>query len=264
VAEPGSSGDIQVVQRVAQLLTQFTVHRPQLSVAEAASLVGLNRTTVARYFGSMVSAGLLDRAQDESTGYVPGRLLLQLGSLAQGQRQVLGLAPPHMRRLAQETGLTVVLSLPGLDGPVVSLVSEAPNSPILITVRVGTVLDVDSAQGHLVLRFSDDEDLVRRYRSSVDDAGRSRMEAEVAATGTRGLAAANNYDVSVLSSPLFDEHGLAATIALVGTAVRLPAVAPREERALLGTALALTGDLGGTGVWKARVTEPTETVERAS
>jgi DNA-binding IclR family transcriptional regulator len=126
---PGGTGDIQAVQRVAQLLGLFTVDRPRLTVAEAASLVGMNRSTVSRYFGSLVLAGVLERSREEQSAYEPGRLLLQLGAVAQGRRRVLELAPTHMRRLSRETGLTVVLSLWGSAGPVVSLASEIGTAP---------------------------------------------------------------------------------------------------------------------------------------
>jgi DNA-binding IclR family transcriptional regulator len=73
-----------------------------------------------------------------------------------------------VRRLSRETELTVVLSLWGSAGPVVSLVSETGTGPILVTVRVGTTLDMDSAQGHLFLRFSKDHEAISKYWEGLD------------------------------------------------------------------------------------------------
>lgn len=206
------------MQRVGQLLALFTVNRPRLTVAEAASLVGLNRSTVSRYFGSLVLAGVLERSREEQAAYEPGPLLLQFGAVAQGQRRVLDLAPAHMRRLARETDLTSVLSLRGTAGPVVSLVSEPGTSPILVTVRVGSTLDMDSAQGQLFLQFSRDREAIARYWESLDPVERRRVEADVAGVAGIGLARAlaPMGGLSILAAPVFDDHDIAATIAVVG------------------------------------------------
>jgi DNA-binding IclR family transcriptional regulator len=243
----GGTGDIQAVQRVGQLLALFTVNRPRLTVAEAASLVGLNRSTVSRYFGSLVLAGVLERSREEPTAYEPGRLLLQLGAVAQGQRRVLDLAPSHMRRLSRETGLTVVLSLWGSAGPVVSSVSEIGTNPIMITVRVGTTLEMDSAQGLLFLRFSKDHEVLSKYWESLDSVKRHRVEAEVAAAGALGLSRASTpMGLAIFAAPVFDDHDIAATIAVVGAA-------PSDDKtatALRRAAFRITEEMGGADVWR--------------
>jgi DNA-binding IclR family transcriptional regulator len=246
-AGSGGSGDIQAVQRVGQLLALFTVNRPRLTVAEAASLVGLNRSTVSRYFGSLVLAGVLERARDEQAAYQPGPLLMQLGAVAQGQRRVLDLAPSHMRRLSRETGLTTVLSLLGPTGPVVSLVSEVGTGPILITVRVGTTLAMDSAQGQLFLRFSADREAMASYWDGLDPTTRRRVEAEVAEVGAVGTAQVRApVGMSILAAPVFDDHDVAATIAVVGTPAGDTGIAAALRRAAFG----ITAELGGTEVWR--------------
>jgi DNA-binding IclR family transcriptional regulator len=244
---PGGSGDIQAVQRVGQLLALFTVHRPRLTVAEAASLVGLNRSTVSRYFGSLVLAGVLERARDEQAAYQPGPLLMQLGAVAQGQRRVLDLAPSHMRRLSRETGLTTVLSLLGPTGPVVSLVSEVGTRDILITVRVGTTLEMDSAQGQLFLRFSADREAIGSYWDGLDPTTRRRVEAGVAEVGATGTARAMApMGMAILAAPVFDDHDIAATIAVVGTPEGDAGIATALRR----TAFGISEELGGTEVWR--------------
>lgn len=246
----GGTGDIQAVQRVGQLLALFTLDRPRLTVAEAASLVGLNRSTVSRYFGSLVLAGVLERSREEQAAYEPGPLLLQLGAVAQGQRRVLDLAPSHMRRLSRETGLTVVLSLWGSAGPVVSLVSEVGTGPILVTVRVGTTLDMDSAQGHLFLHFSEDHEALTKYWVSLDPVKRRRVEAEVADAGKRGLSTVSApVGMAVLAAPVFDDHGIAATIAAVGRQPDDMEIATALRRA----AFRITAEMGGTEVWRSLI-----------
>lgn len=256
----GSTGDIQAVQRVAQLLALFTVHRPQITVAEAATLVGLNRTTVSRYFGSLLQAEIVERSPTEPAAYVPGRLLLQLGAIAQGQRRVLDIAPRHMRQLSKHAGLSVVLSLLGTDGPVVSLVTEVGTHPILITVRVGTILSMDSAQGHLFLRFSKQTELGAAFYDTLDDRTRRRVQKDVAAAGKNGIAraATEPLDVSVVAAPVFDEHDANATVALVGTTSSLPAGDQEKEQALLATAQLITEELGGDELWRSALPDSSD------
>jgi DNA-binding IclR family transcriptional regulator len=159
--------------------------------------------------------------------------------VAQGQRRVLDIAPIHMRRLSRETGLTSVLSLWGSAGPVVSLVRELGTSPILVTVRVGTVLDMDSAQGQLFLRYS------------TDPAERRRVEADVAGVAALGLARAPAPigGLSILAAPVFDDHDVAATIAVVGVEPDDTEIAVALRRA----AFRVTVELGGTEVWRSLV-----------
>jgi DNA-binding IclR family transcriptional regulator len=244
----GGTGDIQAVQRVGQLLALFTVNRPRLTVAEAAVLVGLNRSTVSRYFGSLVLAGVLERSRTEQAAYEPGPLLLQLGAVAQGQRRVLDLAPPYMRRLANETGLTAVLSLRGSDGPVVSLVSEVGTSPILVTVRVGTTLGFDSAQGHLFLRFAHENDAMAQFWAGLDPVKLRRVQAEVDAAGKLGLshALAPMGGLGILAAPVFDDHDITATIAVVGVEPDATDLAPALRR----TAFQITREMAGTELWR--------------
>ncbi|MGI5133063.1 IclR family transcriptional regulator [Pseudonocardia sp. CA-107938] len=247
MASAGGTGDIQAVQRVGQLLALFTVNRPRLTAAEAAALVGLNRSTVSRYFGSLALAGFLERSHEEPTAYEPGPLLLQLGAVAQGRRRVLDLAPSHMRRLSRETGLTVVLSLWGSAGPVVSLVSEIGTSPILITVRIGTVLEMDSAQGKLFLHFSRDRHAAEQYLASLSPSERRRVEAEVAEVGEVGLSRADApMGMSILAAPIFDDHDIAATVALVGKLDVDTTIASALGRAAHG----ITQDMGGSAHWR--------------
>src|SRR6478736_3895692 len=112
----GSASDIQAVTRAAQILQLFGPNRPQLTAAEAADLLNLNRSTVYRYCNSLVAAGLLERGHAIGS-FIPGGLLLQLGAFAMSQRKVLDLAPAVMRDLSFGAHMTAVLSLWGSGGP---------------------------------------------------------------------------------------------------------------------------------------------------
>jgi DNA-binding IclR family transcriptional regulator len=163
LANNAGSGDIQAVRRVARILRLFSESARGLSVAEAAERTGLNRSTTHRYFSTMVAEQILERDRDEPSTYVPGRLMLELGTIAQGQRRVLEVAWPHMRALSKATNLTVTLSLWSFFGPVVTLVSEPSTHLALLTVRVGTRLGPESAQTRLFLALSQEEGIAERF-----------------------------------------------------------------------------------------------------
>lgn len=256
----GGTGDIQAVHRVAEILRLFTLNKPQVTVAEAATRIGLNRTTVHRYFSSMVLDEILERSPDDATAYMPGRLLLQLGAVAQGQRRVLDIAPRHMDELSVDTGLSVVLSLWGASGPVVSLVSEAGTHPILITVRIGSTLGPDSAQTRLFMALSKDQERVKRYLARIPDEARTKLENTVEPCRSQGLCRIQvpAIDGVVLAAAVFDEHDVAATVALVGTTSSLREEATEKQTVLLRTASAITGELGGIDTRNATVTDPAQ------
>ncbi|HEY3480853.1 MAG TPA: helix-turn-helix domain-containing protein [Streptomyces sp.] len=257
MANSGGTGDIQAVHRVAEILKLFTLTKPRVTVAEAAATLGLNRTTTHRYFSSLVLDEILERSPDDATTYTPGRLLLQVGAVAQGQRRVLDVAPRHMGDLSVETGLTVVLSLWGASGPVVSLVSETGTHPILITVRIGSMLGWDSAQTRLFLALSRDGDRGERYLDRLPPDQRTQLEHQLPPCRSRGLCRVPvpPIDGVVLAAAVFDEHDVAATVALVGTTSSLPEKAAEMESALLGTAAAITAELGGAGLRDAVLTD---------
>lgn len=249
-AEQGNyTGDIQAVRRVADIIGLFTLRTPRLTVAEAAQRVGLNRTTVHRYFRSMVAMDLLQRDRDEPSAFVPGPLLLQLGAVAHGTRRVLDVAPAHMHELSREVGLTCVLSLWGSSGPVVSMVSEPPQSAILVTVRVGTQLGIESAQTRVFLAFAPDHDYAARALKglSTRDSALVRRDIDGAAETGGCQVESAGVDGIVAAQAVFDQNGIVAALAIIGTLSTLGngSGRGRVER-LRSTALEITEALAGT------------------
>ena len=243
------TGDIQAVSRTAQILGLFTPLRPMVTVAEGAALLGLNRTTTSRYFGSLESAGLLVRTADQSSAYEPGRLLMQLGAFALGRRRVDVIAPPLMRDLSARTHLTVVLSLWGIAGPVVVHSEDHSDANASISVRTGTQLPITSAQAQVFLAFHPDKFLVERTVSTLDSQGRRDMEQRLALirTSTTGQQVSGN-GISIFAAPVFNAGGICAALAVLGTTAMLPVDnSPKEGAHLMDAAKEITDLMGG--VW---------------
>lgn len=243
---PADSAEIQAVSRAAQILALYGPETPVLTAAEAAERLGLNRTTAYRYCTSLVTAGLLERGMEAGT-FIPGGLLLQLGAYSLGRRRVMDLAPPHLRALSANARMTAVLSLWGASGPVVSRVEEETGPIVLVTVRVGSHLPLDTAQAKVFAAFHSDDFAVSRLMASMPHDLRARLDADVAGVRAAGYcAAASTPGIVAVAAPVFDEYGLCASLAVVSTDNALSTSADAPELAMvIATARALTKEMGG-------------------
>ena len=241
----GDQADIQAVSRVSQILSLFEPATPEITTGEVAERLGLNRTTAYRYCTSLVAAGLLERSAEG--GYVPGGLLLQLGAFAIGHRRVVTLAPRHMQALSRATQTSVVLSLWGLTGPVVSRVEDNVSAIVVVSVRVGSHLPLDTAQSKVFLAYHSDQLTMERLMATLSGPGREELRAEVEHVRAIGhCAAMSTPGVVAVAAPIFDEYGICATIAIIGpdNTLSMSDDAP-ELQVVINTARELTQELGG-------------------
>ncbi|PRY25834.1 IclR family transcriptional regulator [Pseudosporangium ferrugineum] len=236
-----STSDIQAVARVGQICALFGPRVPELSAADVAERTGLNRTTAYRYCASMVAARILERGSRRGT-FALGPLMLELGTLALGRQRVVDLARPHLRKLSAAVRMTSVLSVLGAQGPVVALAQEDTSRMLVVTVHPGTKLDVTAAQTRLFLAHSANAALDAMLEE-LPPVERARLEAEVDAARRRGFSFVRpSGGPFVVAAPVFDEGGLAATVAILG-AGELPDLTPVLDQ-LLAATTALSDELG--------------------
>jgi DNA-binding IclR family transcriptional regulator len=230
---------------VALILDLFDHRTIEISAAEAALRLGLKRTTVQRYFSSMLGVGLLERGSAVGT-YCPGRVLAQLGALAVGRRRVIECALPHMHELSARTHLTSVLSLWGTAGPVVMHVEEDPAASGVVTVRVGSRLSLLSAQAIVYLAFLGDEDRVEAALAGLSTRARAQARMLIKAARVGGVVTSISEETGVggVAAPIFDSTGVCATLAVLGTIVTTSSETRRGEQ-VAAAAAAITRDMGG-------------------
>jgi DNA-binding IclR family transcriptional regulator len=241
----GDHADIQAVSRVSQILSLFEPATPEVTAGEVAERLGFNRTTAYRYCTSLVAAGLLERSAEG--GYVPGGLLLQLGAFAIGHRRVINLAPRHMQVLSRATQASVVLSLWGLTGPVVSRVEDNDSAVVIVSVRVGSHLPLDTAQSKVFLAYHSDQLSMQRLMANLSGPALRELHAGVERVRAVGhCSAMSTPGVVAVAAPVFDEYGICATIAIVGpdNTLSMSDDAP-ELRVVVDTARELTRELNG-------------------
>ncbi len=217
-------GSIQSIERASQVLALFDQDTQNLTTAVVAERLGLNRTTAHRYLLSLQSSGFLSRTNG------PGPLLDQLSAVVSGRRKVLTLAPPIMRRLSDRTGMTVVMSMLGRSGPTVMLVEESSFGMIVLTVRVGTVLELKSAQGRTLLAFQSDPATVARYHAALAEPEALQEQQELARVRREriGWADLEHLGLAAVAAPIFGSRDIQAAMAILSTDKMLPPAGGRS------------------------------------
>ena len=212
-------GSIQSIERAAAVLGLLDQDTRSLSPAIVAERLGLNRTTAHRYLQSLQSSGFLD------AGYGLGPIFDQLSALISGRQQILSLAPGIMRQLSDRTGLTAVLSFLGRTGAVVTLVEEANAGTIILTVKLGTVLELRAAQSRVLLAFQSDPSVVTRMHATLSPIDSRSEAAELARVRRQRVAWGDlgRIGLSSAAAPVFGAHDIQAAMAVIGTSTVLPA-----------------------------------------
>lgn len=235
-----STADIRAVARVAQICALFGPQVVELTAADIADATGLNRTTAYRYCASMAAAGILERGSRRGT-FALGGLMLELGVQALGRRRVVEIAGSHLQRLRTAVRMTAVLSVRGTTGPVVALTEEDTSRVVVMTVHPGTKLDPTAAQSQLMFAYGD-ASAMETATAGMSPAQRARLETDVYSARRQGYSVVWNGSTVAVAAPVFDDKGLAATVALLG-AGELDLESTLEQ--LLATTNALSAELGG-------------------
>jgi DNA-binding IclR family transcriptional regulator len=243
------TGDIQVVDRCAQVLRLFSSKQRSLRVADVAVELKLQRSTVHRYLASLTKAGFLER--DSEGLYRLGPLLVQLGTIALRGLRVLEIADPYAQTLADAAGETVVIAVWGGLGPVVARVHEAVDRLVNISVRIGSALPIEAAQSQVFLAFLDDSAVEQRLLSRLPDIRRREIRDQVDAVRRDGFIVSSEVvqGVRALAAPIFEGSGaICATVAVIGTVSGISDPPPHGlVTAILQLAEQLSRELGYSG-----------------
>jgi DNA-binding IclR family transcriptional regulator len=255
---PGSSAGPRPVTSVARalaLLEELRDAEEGLGVNELARRIGVNASTASRLLATLESAGIVQR--DDTVPTRPFHLGLALVTLADrvlSRLDLQALARPVLLELAETTGETATLSLPG-EREAITVDSIPSRSSVVSMARLGRPsISHATAVGKVMLAFGGgrlprERDLVALTDNTITD--RARLAAEVAKVRERGYGTVfgeREVDVNAIAAPVFDRTGaLAAILGLQAPASRL-----EDPTRLLGTlrdgAAKLTRALGGRPV----------------
>jgi len=238
-----AGADIQVVTRCAQVVRMFSHENRTVRVAQVAAELGVGRTTAHRYLASLANAGFLER---DGRGYRLGPLLAHAGTLALNGLDVVDIADPYLRDLADVAEETAVLSVWAGRSPVVVRSQEPENRVLNISIRVGRTLNLDAAQAAVFLAYRTDR--VEPLLEQLDDLQAERIRRRIDQARRTGVAISDTINVGVraIAAPVLDREGMiAAAVAIIGTVHTLSAdLNSGKVLALRDTAARLSSALG--------------------
>jgi DNA-binding IclR family transcriptional regulator len=191
----GAESGTQAIERAAQLLVRVVEAPQPPSIGELSAGAGLPKSTTSRLVGALERQGLVQRLGARGR-LRPGPVLLRYASRDASQ-SLVELAQPSLRRLADASGETINLAVPGSDG--VEHLAQADTAHLVgVTDWVGRRVPFPlAANGKCFLAFGagavDDAELIRSrgYATSVDEleVGLSALAAPVLAADGSAAAA---------------------------------------------------------------------------
>lgn len=204
--------------KALDILLMFGDDRPTLAAAEVARQLDVARSTAYRYLQSLVSTGFVE--EHPGGGFRLGPRILELARLARRGIGLMELAQPVLRRLADATGETTLLTR--LAGTAVICLdrADAVDRAVRVSYEPGQLLPTNAgASAHVLLAWLAEPELDRvltrmefpRFTDrTLVDAGQLRRR--LAETRERGVAVSRGeLDPDVL--------GIAAPVRAVGDKV---------------------------------------------
>ncbi len=185
----------QAIDRAAQLLVRVVESAEPPSIGELSAGAGLPKSTTSRLVSALERQGLVQRLGERGR-LRPGPVLLRYASRDASQTLV-ELAAPSLRRLADASGETINLAVPG-PGGVEHLAQEDTAHFVGVTDWVGRRVPFElAANGKCFLTFGgaghtqSDEIRANGYATSIDEleVGLTAMAAPVLGVNGAAIAA---------------------------------------------------------------------------
>jgi DNA-binding IclR family transcriptional regulator len=197
----------QAIDRAAQLLVGVVESAQPPSVGELAVRAGLPKSTTSRLLGALERQGLIQRLGDRGR-LTAGPVLLRFAN-RDSAPTLVELAGPSLRRLADASGETINLAVPGPEG-VEHLAQEDTEHFVGVTDWVGRRVPFElAANGKCFLAFG----------------GADRLTSELQRVRARGYATSVDeleLGLSALAAPVFGPADDAiAALSISGPSARL-------------------------------------------
>jgi DNA-binding IclR family transcriptional regulator len=165
-AERENGSGVRALSRGLNILRCFDTEHRELGLIEMSRMVGLHKTTTLRLVKTLESANFL--ALDQASGkYHLGRSMFLAVYLLQLPAELVRVAHPHMQRLANETGESIVLSVWTEEGPLCAHMVLTPRrfKPPVDTGLVFT--DLANASSKIFLAFGPEKRRAAALRGSL-------------------------------------------------------------------------------------------------
>lgn len=229
--EPASR-HVAAVARAVTVLDLLADSAEDLGTNEIARRTGINASSASRLLATLAAGNLLQHVP-ETGRYRLGLRLFQLGNAAVARVDLQGLARPHLAALAEATGETATLSVPG-EREAMTVDFVQGTSSVQSIARVGRPSVAHAtAVGKIFLAYGGELPpgrLPSFTTRTVTDRG--RLAAEIARVVRRGWAEAlaeREPDLNAIAVPVHGAHSeLTAILGLQGPAGRFDRRAMRR------------------------------------
>jgi DNA-binding IclR family transcriptional regulator len=213
-------------RRVLALMLAFSADKNTLTARDLAAATGIALPSVYRYITLLRETGLL--AGDERGTYRLSARLIGLARAAEAAESIIDVAEPVMRRLAAETGETVILvRLIGRTAVCVHRVQSAQR--LRISFEPGQPLPLDRGASSRMLLAGLPAEQRREYLAPLaerDPEAAARLESKVAQAARDGYAISEQEfeaGVFAVAAPVFQGKRTIAVITVPSPLVRAPA-----------------------------------------
>jgi IclR family KDG regulon transcriptional repressor len=228
----GSDG-IQAVSLALRILELLAFSNKSGRITDLAEELGTSKTRIFNHLRTLTGLGYI--VQDpETERYRVAIRLVELGTAAANQFDLIRVSRPIMRSVREQIGSTVVLSRIDFDKVTTIEQIDGGRSMLRIGLVIGSPLGLhSSAQGKLVLAFGRSDLMEReiaagltpRTKATIVDA--KRLRREVATIQAQGWAVAPNETMTglnALAAPIFESGDrLVGTIAVLASIDEMPA-----------------------------------------
>ncbi len=239
----GSEG----ARRVLALMLAFSADRNTLTARDLAAATGIALPSVYRYIALLRETGLL--AGDERGSYRLSARLIGLARAAEAAESIIDVADPVMRRLAADTGETVILvRLIGRSPVCVHRVESARR--LRISFEPGQPLPLDRGASARLLLAGLSPEVRAQYLAPLaerDPDAAASLEERVATAEREGYAVSEEEiegGVWAASAPVLQGKRMTAVLTVPSPLVRVPASLRRQLiRQVVGAAEAINAAL---------------------
>ncbi len=239
----------QSIDRAAQLLVRVVESAQPLAVGELAEGSGLPKSTTSRLVGALERQGLVQRVGERGR-LRPGPVLLRFAQRDVPEANLVELAAPALRRLAEASGETINLAVPGPLG-VEHLAQRDSAHFVGVANWVGRRAPLHcTANGKVFLAFGAaplPERLERLTPGTIVD--RARLKTELERVRSRGYATTVDeleHGLTALAAPVRGPGGgVVAALSISGPTIRVtPERVERLAPLLVEQATAVSQRLG--------------------
>lgn len=213
---------IQVIERAADILAQFTLEEPVLGITELSNRTALNKGTVYRILLTLETIGYV-RRDYAANKYRLGLELFRLGSLVQSGMDFRREALPIMRQLYQQCGETVNLNVVYDNQRVCVECIESAQS-VRIYAKIGMMAPITrGASGKILLAYLP-ESQISMIVNPLPDTEIKKLLADLHKIREQGYALSwheRAIGAFAVSAPIFSHSGsLVAGLTISGPAER--------------------------------------------